>query len=279
MFEGSYLSVISPLGPMTKSWAIMGFPAAFGLINVVGRLSMVYLNVPVELLFWCIVVGIPIAMLVFDHIAPEETTADGKSYKQAGVRASLRDWRSWFIKMIPFLMVNVVSHFVMESVLPAIFNTYNAKKVSIYGPHDVDTLMDKNMFLVILAIFNMAGDMTSRRVGYCFELKRYRTNFAALLFSLSCCFMGLYLVTLGVAWLSWISVFLAFWGNGFNYAVTAKYIDKFVPRKHNLAAYSLWMFVGYSGAIAGAVLVNTVKAQICHGESYAYQCTYHQHCR
>merc|ERR1719277_1872309 len=117
--------------------------------------------------------------------------------------------------------------------------------------------------------------MISRRVGYCFDLKTTKANYVALIFALACSLLGLYLTAQGIAILVWFSAFLAFFGNGFNYAVTSKYNDKFIPRKHNLAAYSVWMFVGYCGAIAGAVLVTMVRGWICGGHVYEYQCKAH----
>merc|ERR1719382_375079 len=95
-------------------------------------------------------------------------------------------------------------------------------------------------------------------------------------FALVCSCLGLYLTVQGIALLAIFSAFLAFFGSGFNYAITAKYIDKHVPRKHNLAAYSVWMFVGYLGAIAGSVLVSMVRGWICKGQTFEFQCLAHR---
>merc|ERR1712113_291003 len=123
--------------------------------------------------------------------------------------------------------------------------------------------------------------MSSRRIGFLFEFDTIKSNIVGLAFALTCCSLGLYLTVRGIAALSWFSVGLAFFGSGFNYAVTTKFIDKRVA-KHNLAGYSLWMFVGYCGAISGAVLVTMVRGWICgsHDASlYEYQClTSHPDC-
>lgn len=278
VFEGTFLSVITPLGPLTKSWAIMGFPASFFIVNVfLGSLKAAF-DVPVALSFWYVTIVVAIGIPTFMHIAPHETKHDGKSYKQAGLRTSIADWRSWLVKMLPFAFVNIFSHFTMESVLPAVFNTYNAHQVSLLGPTNTTLLMKTSWFLVVFCVTMGVGDMISRRIGYCCDLKQTIHNYFALAFALSCSIVGLWLTTRGIACLVWFSAFLAFFGNGFNYAVTSKYIDKFVPRKHNLAAYSVWMFVGYCGAIAGAVLVTVVRGWICEGHVYEYQCrTDHSH--
>mmetsp|Transcript_62513 Transcript_62513/g.172993 ORF Transcript_62513/g.172993 Transcript_62513/m.172993 type:complete len:237 (+) Transcript_62513:1-711(+) len=233
---------------------------------------MALCDMPVKAVFWYIVLCQPLAIVLFRHLAPHDTKVDGKSYAQSSMAGSLRDWRSWLVKMIPFLLVNVMSHFVMESVLPAVFNTYNAHQVALKGPTDTSVLMKKTWFLVVLSICMAIGDMSSRRIGYMFEITTTKSNYLALLFALVCSSSGLYLTTKGIAALTWLAVFLAFFGAGFNYAITSRYIDRRVPRKHNLAGYSLWMFVGYMGAIAGAVLVTMVRGWICGGKEYEYQC-------
>jgi len=60
IFECTFLNVITPLGPLTKSYAIMGFPAAFAIVNVIG-MSIVSFGVPVQALFWYILVCLPLA--------------------------------------------------------------------------------------------------------------------------------------------------------------------------------------------------------------------------
>merc|ERR1719343_929629 len=99
--------------------------------------------------------------------------------------------------------------------------------------------MNKARFFSVFFVFVGFGDMLSRRFTYCFGLESYRANMVMLLAGLACCLVGMYLTTLGIGVVAWISVFLSFWGQGMNYAVGSKYIDRFVPRRHNLAAYSL----------------------------------------
>merc|ERR1719476_738380 len=71
IFECTFLNVITPLGPRTKSWAIMGFPAAFAIINVVG-MSLVSVGMPVSVLFWYIACGQPLGFFLFrSKIVPQ----------------------------------------------------------------------------------------------------------------------------------------------------------------------------------------------------------------
>lgn len=284
IFECTFLNVITPLGPLTKSWAIMGFPAAFAIINVFG-MTLVSFGLPVQALFWYIVLCMPVGMAIFAfRLAPqlrEHALASGgkavsQSSKNAEVWNSILDWQSWLPKLVPFMLANIVGHFVMEGALPANFNTFNDKQAPLLSRTD-DHLMNTKRFFVVFFIFVGLGDMVSRRVGYCFRLQSYASNFTALLGGLTCSVLGMYLTTLGVGVASWSSALLAFWGQGFNYAVSSKYIDRFVPRRHNLAAYSFWMFAGGAGAIAGSTMVDVIRGWICNGHIYPHECLAHHH--
>jgi len=176
------------------------------------------------------------------------------------------------------MLANIVGHYVMEGALPANFNTYNDMKYGtpLFGRTD-DHLMNTSRFFVIFFICVGLGDMVSRRVGYCFQLNSYFSNFMALLVGLMCSVLGMYLTMLGIGVVGWASAFLTFWGQGFNYAVSSKYIDRFIPRQHNLAAYSFWIFAGGAGAIAGSTTVDVIRGWICHGETYPHECLAHHH--
>jgi len=284
VFECTFLNVITPLGPLTKSWAIMGFPGAFAIINVIG-MTLVSFGVPVQALFWYVACGVPLGALLFSKtIAPQiinlAASSEGNKHggnKQATVWKSLQDWQAWLPRLLPFMLTNIVGHFVMEGALPANFNAYNGHEVPLLGPTDNSHLMNKQRFFVVFFIFVGLGDMLSRRCGYCFKLETYSANFMALGFGMGCSLIGMYLTTRGIAWLAWASAFLAFWGQGFMYAVSSKYIDRFIPREHNLAAYSFWMFAGSLGAIAGSTTVDVIRGWICHGHTYAHECLTHHH--
>ena len=286
VFEVAYLNVITPLGPLTKSWAIIGFPASFAIINVIG-FTLVSFGMPVAVLFWYIVLCMPIGLIVFaKRIAPKlhtgstdpgpaETGHVLRNNQQAKVWNSIRRWYTWVPILSPYILAHFVTDFVMEGALPANFNTFNSDKVPLLGPTDDDHLMDKHRFFVVFFIFVGLSDMISRRFAYCFALDTLSKNIVALCFGVTCSALGMGLTILGIGVVSWASAALTFFGQGFNYAVASKSIDKFIPREHNLAAYSLWMFIGSAGAIAGSTLVDYIRSWICRGEVYTHQCLAH----
>jgi len=279
IFECTFLNVITPLGPLTKSYAIMGFPAAFAIINVLG-MSIVSFGVPVHALFWYIVVCLPIGISLFaTHFVPQlgggggngHTSATAQVNKQAVVWNSLKSCSVWLPQLVPFMLANIVGHFVMEGALPANFNTFNDRQAPLLSRDD-GPLMTTSQFFVVFFVFVGLGDMLSRRVGYCFRLDTYTSNLVALAAGIAMSVFGMLLTRIGVGVAAWASAFFAFSGQGFNYAVSAKYIDRFVPREHNLAAYSFWMFAGSAGAIAGSTMVDVLRDWICHGERYPHLC-------
>merc|ERR1719198_2950944 len=69
IFETTFLSVITPLGRRTKSWAMIGVPTGFAVINFGGML-LTSLGMPVENLYWYVCAWIPIGFLLFKFMAP-----------------------------------------------------------------------------------------------------------------------------------------------------------------------------------------------------------------
>eukprot|EP00933_Yihiella_yeosuensis_P030674 TRINITY_DN24280_c0_g1_i2.p1 TRINITY_DN24280_c0_g1~~TRINITY_DN24280_c0_g1_i2.p1 ORF type:complete len:276 (+),score=38.40 TRINITY_DN24280_c0_g1_i2:88-915(+) len=74
VFECTFLSVITPLGKVTKAWAIMGFPAAFGFVNV-GWLTLVSYGLPVSIVFWYIALSIPLGAVIFSSMGIQKTNS------------------------------------------------------------------------------------------------------------------------------------------------------------------------------------------------------------
>merc|ERR1719210_967485 len=83
IFEANFLNVLTPLGPVTKSWAIMGYPAAFAGINVVG-MSLVSLGMPVQVLFWYIALCVPVCGLLLSCRVAAKIRAASRSVPSSG---------------------------------------------------------------------------------------------------------------------------------------------------------------------------------------------------
>merc|ERR1719382_708180 len=105
-----------------------------------------------------------------DANAIESTTSASEQHecKDAGaattanVWESILDWKSWLPRLVPFMLCNIVGHYVMEGALPANFNAFNDHVVPLFGRSADNHLMDKDRFFSVFFVFVGFGDMVSR---------------------------------------------------------------------------------------------------------------------
>jgi hypothetical protein len=272
VFEGTFLSVISPLGKLTKAWAIMGAPLGLAIVDIVCQLlhSKAVLSMSPEYFYWYIAVCLPAGMAVFTRYAPRET---GAVHRQAHLAKALQEGRAWLPAMMPFFLAKLVGSFVMENT-PGWFYVYNGPKVPLFSPSATTNLIDPDLYFVLIYIAVLLGDGISRRVVYLFSLSTLRSNVVILSIAILCSLCGFFLQAFAVAVVTLLAAFLAFWGNGLGYAVAAKYIDRFVPREHSRAVYSLWCMSGDIGGIMGSGAVLWVNSIFCHSH-FTYECVQH----
>lgn len=266
IFEVTFLSVITPLGRPTKSWAIVGAPAGFATINILG-LTLNSFRMPVVYIYWYIVACLPFGFYIFWQFAPRDKT----ELRTANFGASLRQACSWMPKMIPFFVAQFLSHFAMEN-WPAIFYMFHPPKVPLFDPKSDQHLMDWGQFFAITYIFIFLGDSISRRIAIYISTPSVKKRLLFLSGAMLCIIAGLYLESLAIAILIPIAIFLIFWGNGTIYGLTAHHVDKHVPAEHNLASYSCWCFIGDLGAILGGILVENTHDLFCQGHKGPFEC-------
>eukprot|EP00438_Fugacium_kawagutii_P007310 Skav235704 [mRNA] locus=scaffold280:327233:328582:- [translate_table: standard] len=268
IFEVTFLSVITPLGRATKSWAIIGAPAGFATINILG-LTLKSFGMPAVCIFWYIVACLPIGFYIFWRYAPHEKT----ELKTANFGASLRQCGQWMPKMIPFFAAQFLSHFAMEN-WPAIFYMFEEDQVPLFDPHSGqrDHLMDKNLFFAVTYIFIFLGDSISRRIAIYISTPSLNKRLACLGAAVVLIILGLFVESRAVAILIPLAIFMVFWGNGTIYGLTAHHVDKHVPSEHNLASYSFWCFIGDLGAIIGGILVDNTHDLFCEGHHGPFEC-------
>mmetsp|Transcript_89486 Transcript_89486/g.186953 ORF Transcript_89486/g.186953 Transcript_89486/m.186953 type:complete len:465 (+) Transcript_89486:136-1530(+) len=272
VFESTFLSNISPLGKNTKAWAIMGAPLGLAIINIFCQIlhSKKVLGLDAVWFYWYIAITMPVGMYVFHHYAPKQ----GVVVHQVNIWASLSSGGRWLFAVIPFLLAKIVSSVVMENT-PGWFYVYappvDDPEVPLFSPSGTTSLMDKDLFFTIVYFFVLVGDAISRRIVYFFPTETRAQNVMWLMVSIACSIIGFLLQVPIIAILVWPAAFMAFWGNGMCYGVSAKYFDKFVPKEHNRAVYSLWCMLGDLGGIVGAWGVDFVNHILCP-EHYKYVC-------
>eukprot|EP00929_Paragymnodinium_shiwhaense_P072517 TRINITY_DN36803_c0_g2_i1.p1 TRINITY_DN36803_c0_g2~~TRINITY_DN36803_c0_g2_i1.p1 ORF type:complete len:445 (+),score=45.56 TRINITY_DN36803_c0_g2_i1:66-1400(+) len=278
VFEGNYLSVISPLGKDTKSWAIMGTPLGLATICILGQLlcskAIVgeegHKNNP-QVLYYYIAMCVPLGIGVFLRYAPKEAV----SVPQKNIVRACRDGKQWLPMMVPFFVAKFIGNFVMENT-PGWFYVYNGTKVPFFSPSATTSLIDPDLFFCMIYFFVMLGDGVSRRVLYLFpQLRSWRAIYSVLFVSIACSVIGFFMQAFAIAWVTLIAAFLAFWGNGLTYAVSTRYIDSSIREEHSRAVYGIWCMIGDVGGVCGAYLVTWARTVFCGGQHYEYVCVAH----
>lgn len=268
VFESTFLSVISPLGKLTKAWAIIGCPLGLAVVDIFCQLlhSKAVLGLSAVYFYWYIAICMPVGMWAFHKYAPK-AEAEHQHYH---IVQSVLEGRTWLAPMMPFFFAKVLGSFVMENT-PGWFYVYNGKEVPMLSPAATDHLVDPDIYFVLVYVVVLLGDGISRRAVYIFNLESLRSNVALLAVAIFCSMVGFFLESFAIATVTLLAAFLAFWGNGLGYGVAAKYIDSFVPKEHNRAVYSLWCMAGDFGGILGAGAVLWVNSIFCK-EHYFYEC-------
>jgi len=269
----TFLSVISPLGALTKSWAIMGIPLGLALVDIVGQLICSRQFVGDEghhqnpkFIYWYIVLCMPVAIWIFNDKAPFET--QGK--KQTSLVDAFRVCKEWLPPMLPFLFAKLVGNFVMENT-PGWFYVYNTERVPLFKASDTEPTMDKDIYFCIIYVVVLAGDALSRKAMYCLPIKTKAQYNIVIVVAIMISVLGFYLESLVMAIATLFAAFLAFWGNGMVYAVATRFIDAALDETYSRAVYGIWTMVGDVGSILGAGAVEEVNKAFC-SESYTFVC-------
>ncbi|CAK9028408.1 unnamed protein product [Durusdinium trenchii] len=266
IFEVTFLSVITPLGKATKSWAIIGCPAGFATINILG-LTLSSFGLPIVSLYWYIAACLPMGLAIFLMYAPRGQT----ELKTANFGVSLRQASQWMPGMVPFFAAQFLSHFAMEN-WPAIFYMFHPPMVPLFNPKSDEHLMKWGQFFAITYIFIFLGDSISRRIAIYLSTPSLKKRLLYLGMAMVLIALGLYLESLAIAIIIPLAIFMIFWGNGTIYGLTANHVDKQVPSEHNLASYSCWCFIGDLGAILGGILVENTHDLFCRGHEGPFEC-------
>mmetsp|Transcript_104127 Transcript_104127/g.304027 ORF Transcript_104127/g.304027 Transcript_104127/m.304027 type:complete len:412 (-) Transcript_104127:118-1353(-) len=266
IFEGVYLSVISPLGAATKFWAVLGPPLGMGTVNILGLL-ITSSGVPPVLIYVYVACCLPLGMAIFWRHAPPPA---GVVHKPVSFAVALGSAKAWLPKMAPFFVAKLVGSFVMDNT-PGWFYVFNDNTgVPFWGPTSA-WLMNHDLYFAAVNLSVFFGDTLSRRVPYIVSSNSSRTRMALLTSAILTSCLGFYMESFATAVVTLFAGFVAFWGNGLSYAVSTKFIDSTIPEEYNRAVYSIWCMTGDLGGILGASLIDVVNAFFCP-RSYPHEC-------
>jgi len=254
-FEANLLSCISPLGHNTKTWAVLGIPIGYNIINIGSFVMLaaspddIFLQMD-QYLF--VIIGCIIGAVTFhDRIPDQKVAGNGDSFG-AFVR-DVKDFREWLpiIKWNSLaLMCDMCGVALFSGVMMYIFdNDY----VPLFGANtSASWIISHNAFLAVTNLCTSLGDITSRKIMYL--MKPINPLWFLLLTAggAMCCLSK-------IAILAWPGIFLVFFANGSIYANTTRHIDAWTRKDQTLISLSAWLFLGDIGSVTGSNLVAHVK--------------------
>jgi len=266
-FESNLLTCITPLGPKSKIWAILGMPFGFNFVCIIGYFLMSWGLAP-PYIYGFVVVCCVLSIWLFRTIIPETTLADLHKWKD--FKRDLREWKDWVGKVLPFALALTVAQFCMT--FSTAINYYildDEDYVPLTGPHS-SKLFDHDMFFVLISFCTFSGDTISRYVVY--RLPAGGSYFRILIWlGLGC--SGVLLILLPrVPWMVLPAMFMIYWTIGAVYAESNRFIDRVVDREYNLSSLSLWLFVGDLGSVTGANTWELARTYVCRGVESRYMC-------
>ncbi|CAJ1435574.1 unnamed protein product [Effrenium voratum] len=273
LFEGTFLSVISSLGKNTKTFAIMGAPLGFFVNNTILGLLKEW-GMPVVCFYYYNAACLPLAMLIFHSNRPREVVkAKGKGCNV--FLNSLSNAADWLPYMIVWFIAKFIGNFVLEDGFPLLFNTFNTEQVPIWGgPASTDHLVSFAYYTALLWFPMMAfGDTISRRVPQYLDVTSNLKCYLYLSVAIGMAVVGEAMNFLLLALVTAVAAFIANFGNGLIYGLSAKFIDWKLPEEHRYAAYNLWCFIGDIGGYVGQGALSVALANhACDGRHYEYVC-------
>jgi hypothetical protein len=273
LFEGTFLSVISPLGKSTKTWVIMGAPLGFAVHNIPLGLFQ-YWGMPPVLYYVFTLCCLPTALVVFHRNAPPiDVVSDGTGCKP--FLDSMRSSAVWLPAMVPWFVAKFFGNFVLEDAFPLLFNTFNTDRVPLFGGASSTTGTIPTQYYLSLYWFVLfaLGDTLGRKVPQHISLSSRRSRWLCIVSAILMCVVGESLNFFLQAIVTGLAAFIANFGNGFMYGLSSKYIDAFVPAEHRYAAYNLWCFCGDLGGYVGQSSVSVrIAGEVCSGHHYTYVC-------
>ena len=272
-FESNLLSVISPLGPATKVWAIIGMPVGFNLISIGGEAFLAIAKSAkfesedsLAAIYVFVVVMCVLGAIVFSFRIPKRPVK-GNSLTFAEFKANMAEWRNWFPQIRRCALALFFDMFCVSFFSGIMFYILNDRNyVPLFGKLDGEkTLVSHDWFFAVYNLSTFLGDTISRKIVY--RIKP-RNPLFFLIFSA----VGAAMCLCRIPILAPLGAFLIFFGNGAVYGSTTRLIDSTVDPKYNLIALSVWLFLGDIGSVSGSNIWQAVQKVFCGDVKAVHMC-------
>lgn len=271
-FESNILATITPLGHDTKLWAMMGISVGFFLITVGGYAFMAITGL--DVLYIYITVGIACFLSIFLWLfripIPTSYRETGQSFSQ--FMGHLRSWREWLPAVKWHCIALLVDMFCLSYNTAINQYIYDGQQFPLFGviaPRFM--IIDQNVFLMLLNLFQFIGDISGRKIIYYFKLNTKPCYFLVL------SVLGLMGCMSKVPVIALISTMLVMLANGLIYSSSTYFMDNQLvggDRKYLLTSLSVWLFIGDIGSVVGSNVWESIVPVVCDliPSSHEYFC-------
>ena len=264
-FESAFISVITPLGHVTKKWALYGMPLGYNGFAVSGFLLLA--AIPTDPLLQGIAFGIIgafnlLGLCIFFFLVPD-TPFEASEESFISFLKKLQHWRQWvpiIWKNMACMFVNMFTVILGSSLILYIFGSGDVAIV----PDQDKAMVPTNVFQALTAFCSFSGDFLSRRLAYDppswyprkIMLASARTGNPIRFLVLN--IVGFGFCVSNIALLAPIGMFFIMFGNGSVYSTTTRLIDNHVENQFNLAAVSVFLFIGDSGSYVASLVITPI---------------------
>eukprot|EP00744_Colponema_vietnamica_P009215 GILI01013126.1.p1 GENE.GILI01013126.1~~GILI01013126.1.p1 ORF type:complete len:469 (+),score=49.80 GILI01013126.1:26-1432(+) len=254
-FESNVISSLTPLGHATKKWAVLGVPVGFNLISV-GSFAIFAIAGKTDMLqgiFYGIICAGNLIGLLFYIFAIPNVPFEASNDTVRKFWKDLNEWREWLPIIWKHCLAMSLNMMCVSLFASVVLFIYNVDPMPLWPKSE--TTIPKNAFLGVYFSFSFLGDFTSRRIAYA---GKERNPFIYLILSA----VGVGVVLSKTALVAPLGMFLIMFANGSIYAQTTKYIDMHVPKRYNLIALSVWLFIGDIGSYIGSQITQPLQTAL-----------------
>ncbi len=254
-FESNLISCLTPLGHQTKMWAVIGIPVGFNIVSIGSFILFAIFpddfHLQMALYFFIAVAnlgGLLFYIFVVPNIEFEASYSNAKSFLKDLVRV-----KQWVPEIWKHCLALCIDMFCVSVFSAAVNFIFDVEEIPLWP--DSSVVMPKNAFKAWYYTLSFLGDFSARRVAY---YDRARNPFWFIILTA----IGTGMILSKVALIAPFGMFFVMFANGSIYAQTTKHVDNCVPKKFNLAALSIWLFVGDVGSFVGAQIVQPLRGAL-----------------
>lgn len=245
-FENNMLTAVTPLGSVTKRWAIVGIPAGVALVQIGAFIAVSFM--PVVYIHFAIAGFLTTMIPVWARLPIPKEEDSSRNFSRA-----IRQWRRWLVpdmwsRPIPFM----IDMMLLVSITPgALLFVYDKASLTLEF-NGLSFVVPTTLFFAAFNASCMLGGLAGRWFSYHLKLRH-----PAWFLPLS--ILGAVLILLKRPEIAPLGAFFIYCGDGCMYSQLCRFIDTHIPSKYSQATMSYWFLIGDAGSATGSSLVPFIR--------------------